>query len=300
MIPDQAPWQRAANQKAALDVRAVRVALIAALTPMAFASPATAQTADGRTNRDSITVGVAAAYLPDYEGSDDYRITPAPAAIGSVSGFSFQLIGNRLSVDIIPNRPGADWDLQLGPVGAVNLNRKSRKSIDDSHVKLLPERDAAIEVGGHVGIAKVGVFTSPYDRLSVSVSYRHDVSDVHDSGIWSPSISYLTPLSRKAAAALFGSADHVSGKYGRTYFSVTPAETLQSGLPTYTAGRGWKSYTAGVAGTYSLTGDLDGGLKIVAVGTYKRMLNDYADSPVVSVAGSRDQWLGAAGLAYTF
>jgi outer membrane scaffolding protein for murein synthesis (MipA/OmpV family) len=267
---------------------------------MALASPATAQTAEERANGDSVTVGVAGAYLPDYEGSNDYRITPAPAAIGSVSGFNFQLIGNRLSVDLIPNRPGANWDFQFGPIGVVNLNRNSRKSIDDSRVKALPKRDAAIELGGYVGVGKVGVFTSPYDRLSLSVSYRHDVSDVHDSGIWSPSINYFTPLSRKAAVALSASAEHVSAKYGRTYFSVTPAEALQSGLPAYAAGSGWKSYTAGVAGTYSLTGDLQHGFKLVAAGSYKRMLNDYADSPLVSLAGSRDQWLGALGLAYTF
>jgi len=30
------------------------------------------------------------------------------------------------------------------------------------------------------------------------------------------------------------------------------------------------------------------------------MLNGFADSPVVRIAGSRNQWLGAVGLAYTF
>lgn len=259
-----------------------------------------AQTTDDDLNRDTITIGVAGAYLPDYEGSDDYRVVPGPAAIGSVSGFNFQLVGNRLSVDLIPNRPGPGWDFQLGPLGVVNFNRNSRKSIDDVRVKALPERDVAIELGGYVGIGKTGVITSPYDRLSVSVSYRHDVSDVHDSGIWQPSISYFTPLSRKAAVGLFGSAEHVNGKYGRTYFSVSPAETLVSGLPTYTAGSGWKNYSIGAVGTYSLTGDLLHGFKLVAGGTYKRMLNDYGDSPLVSIAGSRSQWLGAVGIAYTF
>ena len=30
------------------------------------------------------------------------------------------------------------------------------------------------------------------------------------------------------------------------------------------------------------------------------MLNDFADSPLVGIAGSKNQWLGAVGLAYTF
>jgi outer membrane scaffolding protein for murein synthesis (MipA/OmpV family) len=249
---------------------------------------------------DSVTVGVAAAYVPDYEGSNNYRLVPGPAAIGSIKGFSFQVLGNRASVDLIPNRPGPNWDIQLGPVAVVNFNRTSGRNIDDPRVRALPDRDTAIELGGYVGIGKTGVITSPYDRLSATVSYRHDVSGVHDSGIWTPSISYLTPLSLKAAAGLTVSADRVERGYGREYFDVTAADSLNSGLPVYRARGGWKSYTIGAFGTYSLTGNLLHGFKLVAGGTYKRMINDYGDSPVTSVAGSRDQWLGAVGLAYTF
>ena len=30
------------------------------------------------------------------------------------------------------------------------------------------------------------------------------------------------------------------------------------------------------------------------------MLGDYADSPIVSIAGSKNQWVGAVGVGYTF
>ena len=50
----------------------------------------------------------------------------------------------------------------------------------------------------------------------------------------------------------------------------------------------------------SLTGDLLHGFKLVGGGTYSRLLNDFGDSPLVSVAGRRSQWLGVVGLAYTF
>jgi hypothetical protein len=49
-----------------------------------------------------------------------------------------------------------------------------------------------------------------------------------------------------------------------------------------------------------LSGDLLDGFKLVAGGNYKRMLNDFGDSPLTSIAGSRNQWQGAIGLAYTF
>ena len=202
--------------------------------------------------RDSVTVGVAGALVPDYEGSDNYRLVPGPAAIGSISGFSFSVLGNRTSVDLIPNKPGPGIDLQLGPIAVVNFGRTNHKSIDDPRVAALPERDTAIELGGYVGIGKTGVITSPYDKLSVSISYRHDVSGVHDSGIWQPSISYLTPLSTKAAVALFGSMQHVGRGYNQTYFGITPTDAIASGLPAYSAHGGWKNYSLGAAFTYSL------------------------------------------------
>jgi outer membrane protein len=245
---------------------------------------------------DSITLGLGAAYIPDYEGSDEYRTAIAPGAIGSVSGFSFTLAGNRLSVDLVPDRPGPSWDVEAGPIAVVDFNRTSIKSIDDPRIRALGEVDTAIELGGYVGIGKTGVVTSPYDKLSVSVSYRHDVSGDHHSTIWQPSINYFTPLSRKAAVGLFASAEHAGDGYARTYYTVTPA----SGLPAYQADGGWKNYTVGALGTYALTGDLLHGLKLVAGGTYKRLLGDFAESPIVSIAGDRDQWMGAVGLAYTF
>lgn len=281
------------------------------LAALATAAPAFAQSAPTATPPDagalaeqaagdSITIGVGGAYLPDYEGSNDYRLTPAPGAIGSYKGFNFTLAGNRFSADLIPNRPGPGFDIQAGPVAVVNFNRSSLKSIDDLRVRALGKAGTAIELGGFVGVGKTGVITSPYDRLSVSVSYRYDVNGVHRSGILQPTINYLTPLSRKSAVGLFASAEHVEDGYADRYFTVLPGQVLTSGLPAFRARGGWKNYTLGALGTVSLTGDLFHGFKLVGGGTYSRLLNDFGDSPVTSIAGRRSQWLGVLGLAYTF
>lgn len=287
--------------------------LLAASLAVAAAAPAVAQSAptalppdagaaatNAETGGDSITVGAGAVYLPDYEGSNDYRFTPAPGAIGSFRGFNFTLAGNRFSVDLIPNRPGPGVDVQFGPIGVLNLNRTNAENIDDARVRALGERNTAIELGGFVGIGKTGIITSDYDRLSVSVSYRHDVNGGHGSGILQPTINYLTPLSRKAAVALFVSAERTERGYADAYYSVTPAQALASGLPAYSARGGWKNYTIGGVGTVSLTGDLFRGFKLVAGGTYSRLLNGFSYSPVVRTAGRPSQWLAAVGLAYTF
>jgi outer membrane scaffolding protein for murein synthesis (MipA/OmpV family) len=286
-----------------------RLYLSAAALLLAGATPALAQETPATSERDQIaadfdkdtvTVGIGGAYFPDYEGSKTYRFTPAPVAIGSVKGFAFSVVGNRASLDVIPNRPGQTVDLQLGPVGVVNFDRSSLSSIDDPRIRALGKRGTAIELGGYVGIGKTGVITSPYDKVSVSVSYRKGVSGGHRSDIWEPQFTYLTPLSTKAAVGLYASAEHVGQGYADSYFSITPTQALASGLPTYNAHSGWKSYSVGGFVTYSLTGNLLHGFKVLAGGSYSRELGDFSYSPVTRIAGSPSQWLGALGLAYTF
>ena len=272
-----------------------------------LAAPAVAQQAvptnagDDLLTRETVTVGAGVATIPSYEGADNNRLIPIVAARGTIEGFNFSVQGTKLFVDVVRDRDrDGGLDIQLGPVAGFNAYRTSRKTINDDQVEALGKLDTSIELGGYAGIGKTGVITSAYDTLAVNVTYVHDVANAHDSYTITPAVTYGTPLSRKAYVGLSGSVTYAGNGYARTYFSVTPAGSLASGLPVYNARGGWKNYTLGALGTYSLTGDLLHGFKLVAGGTYRRMLNDFGDSPLVSIAGSRTQWLGAVGLAYTF
>ncbi|THD36287.1 MAG: MipA/OmpV family protein [Sphingomonas sp.] len=274
----------------------IALAAAPALAQEAPAAPPAAPAADG----DSITIGAGGVYLPDYEGSDHYVFRPAPGAIGSIGGFAFTLAGNRASVDLIPNKPGPTWDIQAGPVALVNFNRSVLKDISDPRIRALGKRSTAIELGGFVGIGKTGVITSDYDRISLSVSYRKGISGAHRAGIITPTFTYFTPLSTKAGVGLSASADYAERGYGKAYFDVDAAQSAASGLPVFTTREGWKDYSLALLGTVALTGDLLHGFKLVGGGTYTRLLNDFARSPLVSIAGDRSQWMGVLGLAYTF
>ena len=286
-------------------------ATLIALGVLSLSAPALAQDASSSSNpaatemagqlgKNTVTVGLGAAYLPSYEGSKDYQFSPAPAALAYIDGHTITYIGNRVSVDLIGDKANRDWDIQAGPIGVVNLDRTAPSRIDNKQVAALGRIGAAVELGGYVGIGKIGVVSSPYDRLSVSVSYRHDVTGVHDSGIWQPSVNYFTPLSTKAAVGLFATAERAGRGYARRYFSITPDQSAASGLPVYNARAGWKDWSVGGLATYSITGNLLKGWKVVGGLTYGRMVNDFGDSPIVSQVGSRSQWLSALGLAYTF
>lgn len=262
------------------------------------APPAVAEAAEEGKARLSIGAGVA--YFPDYEGSNEHTWSPIPAVQGAIAGMSITLLANRVSLDLIPNDTGPVWDFQFGPVAVVNLNRSKLSAIEDPRIKALGEVDTALEVGGYVGIGKTGVITSDYDKLSVTLSYRHDVTGIHKSGIWTPAINYMTPLSTKTLVGLFATAEIVEDDYARTYFGVTPGGSVASGLPVFAPRGGQKNIAMGGMFTVALTGDLTKGLALVTGFNYSRLLGDFADSPLVSIAGSRHQWTGGAGLALTF
>ncbi len=268
----------------------------AALVASTLAAPALADDTNV-TTRDTVTIGVGAASLPRYEGSGESLIVPVGAIRGKVSGISFTTVGSGLYVDLIPATDGVGTKFVLGPVLHLNVNRSSIKHIDDAQVAALGRIKPALEIGGHVGIARTGVITSAYDSLSFDVAVTHDVSSIHDALIVTPSVNYGTPLSRKAYVGISASADYVGGGYARTYFGVDTAQALASGLPVYAPGDGFKSVNFGAVGTVSLTGDLRHGLSVFALGNYERLLGDFGRSPVVR---DRNQWIGGLGLAYTF
>lgn len=267
---------------------------------LSFAASAQAQEVEDHSN---LTVGVGAAVIPSYEGSDDYRVIPVPQLRGKVHDFAFWTRGPALFVDVIPNRSDDGIDVQLGPVVGARFDRTSRKRTKDDAVAALGKLDTAIEVGGFVGIGKTGVITSAYDNLSARVTITKDVAGAHDSIIVTPAIEYFTPLSIRSFVGLGVSADYVGKKFGRYYFDVTPDQAVASGLPAYDRagdGSGFRKINLNFTGGYSLSGDIRRGWTLFALGGYSRMVGDYADSPVVAIAGSKNQWIGAVGVGYTF
>ncbi|HEX8534054.1 MAG TPA: MipA/OmpV family protein [Allosphingosinicella sp.] len=264
----------------------------------AATAPALAQDAPPPDDRNTLTIGAGVGYVPSYEGSDDYRLIPAGIVRGKVGGHSFYTRGLQLYLDAIPEPPGPGLDLAIGPVVGVRLNRTS--GIKDARVKALGKLDTAVEVGGFVGIGQTGVITSDYDNLSFRISYVKDIGGAHKSHVITPAIEYGTPLSRTAYVGIGLSADIVGDGYADYYYDVTQAGSLASGLARYDADGGFKSWTLSLGGAHSLTGDLLSGLGLFAVGAYTRLRGDFAESPIVSTAGSRNQWFGALGLSYTF
>ena len=273
---------------------------IAAIALLA-ATPAMAQDAadplpDPNDRSDTVTVGLGAGYVPDYEGSDDYRIIPAAAVRGRVGGISFFTRATYLYVDLV-GRGDGPVELDVGPIAGVRLNRTGK--IKDDFVDDLPELDTAVEVGGFLGATYHGL-TNPYDSLSFRVDVVKDVGGAHKSTLVTPTIDFGTPLSRSFYVGVSASAEWAGGGYADYYYSIDAADALASGLPAYDADGGFKSWRLGLLGNYALSGDLTNGWSVFALGSYSKLAGDFKDSPIVDLRGSSTQWFGALGVAYTF
>jgi len=247
---------------------------------------------------DYLTAGIGVAAGPSYEGSDNYTISPLPVILGSFRGVDFQPRGPGVAFDVIPDQKGAKVDFIFGPVVRARFDRQN--SIKDPVVRSLGKLDVAVEIGPVAGI-QVNRVLNPYDSLTAQVDMRWDVAGAHDGMVVYPSLTYFTPLSRGVASSLTISAEHVDDDYADYYYSISPAGSVASGLPTFAAGGGWKNVGATMLTGIDLDGDItNGGFSLIFLGSYSRMLGDPKRSPVTSIRGSADQWFGAVGVGYTF
>ena len=281
-------------------MRHFRLFATATAAALVAATPAVAQDTDATLPEDeqagTTTIGIGGAAVPDYEGSDDYRLVPGGVLRTKIGGVSIQTRGLAIYADVIDG--GSEGvDVDLGPILGVRLNRTGK--IKDDVVDELPDRNAAIEVGGFAGLGFKGL-TNPYDRLSFRLDAVKDVGNAHQSLVLSPSLDFTTPLSKTFLMGASISADFVADRYADYYFSVTPGGALASGLPVYDADGGMKNWKVGLLAGQSLSGDLRRGWSLFGTGSYSRLVGDFKRSPIVSQRGSAGQWMGALGIGYTF
>ena len=247
---------------------------------------------------DWLTVGVGGIYGPSYDGSDDYVFSGTPALMGNVGGVTISPRAGGVALDFVPAPETGNVDFNAGI--SVRLLRDRVSKIKDPVVESLGKLDTSFEVGPTVGVRFLGVL-HPYDTLSISTDARWDVAGGHDGMAINPAVTYFTPLSRGIASGLSLGADYVDSDYADYYFSVTPAQTLTSGLPTYDADGGFKNVNATMFLGFDLDGDLtNGGFLIGVFGNYSRLLGDFKNSPFVDLRGDANQWTVGGGVGYTF
>ena len=236
-----------------------------------------------QTDKWRYSLGLGAALVPDYEGSEDYKLAPLP--VGRIQkGYQYgQIFGGKITSNLLrhPN-------FRLGPV--IQYIPK-RDDVENNRVDNLKTVDASLMMGGLVGY---DMHLQP-GTLGFDVQWTHDVIDGNDGWLLQPQIFYRRKLNEDWGLHVATTLTYASGNYMDSYFSIDAADSARSGLSTYNADAGIKDVGANAVLTYSITEHWAvGGLV-----AYKRLLNDAEDSPVTKV-GDENQYIAGAFFTYSW
>lgn len=229
-----------------------------------------------------IMAGVGSIYHPDYLGSDDLELQAVPFFSIDYRDRVF-LRGPELGVNVV--RPGNGFE-----AGAMLRYSFliSREEDDNDALRGLGDLDGAIEAG---------VFAEyELGRWSAGLELFRDVSDEHDGSTAELGVGYAVPLGTRAVLEIEASTAWVDDDYMQAYFGISPAQSVASGLPDYTAEAGFRSAGLTLGLNYRLT---DRWLLANRL-AYDRLLGDAADSPIVTDDGSRNQTRLMLFLGYRF
>lgn len=228
-----------------------------------------------------VTIGLGAQVLPKYPGADHLLVAPLPrlnirhvgdplhfGAPDQGSGLGLLRPGSRVNFGPVVQFQGKRKEKDVGaPVGNVGFTVEAGAFLEAWATPSLRLRAEGRQgIGGHKAL--VG-------DLSADLVVRDDDRNVFSIG----------PRLR------FGSA-----RYQRTYFGVTPAVAVRTGLPAYRPGGG--AYAAGAAAGLLHQFSPKWGMFVYA--GYDRLIRDANNSPIVRRFGSRDQYSGGVALTYTF
>jgi outer membrane scaffolding protein for murein synthesis (MipA/OmpV family) len=231
---------------------------------------------------ESAYLGLGPVIFPDYEGSDDYAIFVAPLANVKWDNHMYiNLQATQAWASIIPS---ATWI--GGPV--VEFIPKRGSNVDNSAVSDLDTVDASLMAGGFFGF-QVGHWTAMLEAM-------WDVASGNKGAIARLRCDYLVPLNDKVYMKFRFFSTYAESDYMDAYFTITPEESLKSGLDTFSADSGIKDAGGTLFVSYSPWQKWD----IVCAGQYTRLFYDAKNSPVTDDEGNPNQFLGGIFAIYNF
>lgn len=264
-----------------LPVKCVSLGLVAVL---AGAVPAFAD--DDPTH--NLTIGLGVGFTADYEGSDELQVIPVAPLTYESRFVTIRTIGLGLEADLVPSKA-----IDIGPAFRY---RFSRDDVDDARIDALPDVDASLEVGGFV---RTGV---PLELLGLDdptivfaqLTALHDVLDGHGGTIVEARTGVIRPLTESLTGILGVSTTYASEDFMNSYFDVTAAGSAASGLRAFDADAGLKD----IGVTAILDYKINEKWSTTLLGGYSRLIGDAADSPVVTDAGSENQFMAGFSVNY--
>lgn len=228
-----------------------------------------------------IRLGAGFGFVPDYYGSDNYRFRATPL-IDLRYKNRLRLSFNQLSFSVI-HRDG----FELGPL----LRYKSGRS--ESRNPILAG------LGDISATTQVGAFARyRTDRMLLSLELREALGSNQGTQIHAMAGHALFRKGNFVLAAAI-TGRWLSDSAAQTNFGITQeqANTSLAGLEAFTVGRGLSRVGSHVLLRYDVTENY----RLLGLVTYERLLDGFADSPLVAGgAGSANQLRAGIGFTIDF
>jgi outer membrane protein len=174
---------------------------------------------------------------------------------------------------------------RIGPAFKVRLGRNDS---DDDRLQGLGDVDWTLEAGAFADFW-------PTEWLRTRVEVRQGIGGHH--GIVSDlTADVVVPVTPRLTLSGGPRTTLETASAISPYFSVTPEQSVASGLPVYNAGGGFYSYGAGAQARYQWSPQWETHVFL----EYQRLVGDAANSPIVTQIGSRDQFQVGLGVSYSF
>jgi len=262
-------------------LRGLSIALLAAgawsVTPLAQAQATTMPGVDaGAASPYSLTVGVAVARVPTYEGADRFDTRALPViAYKSGRFFAGTLSGVGYNLSNLSN-------LEFGPVLTYRFGRDES---DDARLRGLGNIGAGADVGAFVRWNA--------QPLSLSATLEQGVGGDVTGTKLRLNAAYALSVNRNNSLRFDASLDWADSEVMQGFFGISAPQSARSGLPVYAASSGVRRYGVGAVWAYSITPQW---FSTVRLGVY-RLGSDAANSPLTV---RRSMGLVSAGLNYRF
>lgn len=214
---------------------------------------------------DNFLIGLGAAYVPEYAGSDDSHVVPVPLLERSfVNGF------------FLSTRRGIGYQTN---VGAVNLSGAlAYGGARDQRKRTFAAGSDALRGMGDIDGGLQGVLTASYQlgQVGLSIGTTQAIGKRENGSTYTIGGSVPLYSGSNDQVGLGASAVYGDNKHAQTYFGVTSAQSLRSGYKAYRAKSGFESVSAAVSWDHVIDKNWS---THTAVG-FTHLTGDAADSPL--------------------
>ncbi len=218
-----------------------------------------------------LSVGVGPVVQPDYFGSDDFELEADPQVYVKFRNFVF------LDDD------GADFALfgfsgfSFGPSLRIVGDRREN---ENPALVGLGDIGTTFELGGFAA-------TTFADSVSFRFKVRRGVATGHRGLIVDASSTALLFRWGPVSTSVTGQTSWIGENYADAFFSVTPDQSLASGLAEYDAQRGFRD----VGGSFNAYINVGKRWSINPYISYRYVLDEYAETPIIRDLGDRNQFV---------